>query len=86
MKNILFEPVALQDFIAWASADKKVFDKIARFLDEVQRDPFTGTGKPEPLKHELQGCWSRRITDEHRFVYRVQGNVVVVLGCKKHYK
>jgi toxin YoeB len=86
MKSVQFEPVAMQDFIAWATKDKKIFDKIARLLGEVQRTPFTGTGKPEPLKHDLQGCWSRRITDDHRFVYRVQGEVVVILACKNHYK
>ncbi|TAE23811.1 MAG: Txe/YoeB family addiction module toxin [Candidatus Kapaibacterium sp.] len=86
MKSVQFDPIAMQDFIEWATVDKKIFDKIARLLGEVQRTPFTGIGKPEPLKHALQGCWSRRITNDHRFVYRVQGEVVVILGCKNHYE
>lgn len=86
MKSVQFEPIALQDFIEWANTDKKIFDKIVRLLSEVQRTPFSGIGKPEPLKHHLQNCWSRRITEEHRFVYRVQSDVIVVLACKNHYE
>ncbi|WP_372478257.1 Txe/YoeB family addiction module toxin [Nostoc mirabile] len=55
-------------------------------IRDIQRDPFAGIGKPEPLKYELQGYWSRRITDEHRLVYKVQEDLLIILTCKYHYE
>ncbi|MGB6943904.1 MAG: Txe/YoeB family addiction module toxin [Bryobacteraceae bacterium] len=59
--------------------------RIVRLIREIQRDPFTGVGKPEPLKHELKGCWSRRIDDEHRLVYQVHQDRIRILACRYHY-
>ncbi|NET70304.1 MAG: Txe/YoeB family addiction module toxin [Sphaerospermopsis sp. SIO1G2] len=69
----------------WGIEDKKVFKKILSLIKDIQRDPFSGIGKPEPLKYELQGYWSRRITDEHRLVYKVEEDVLMVISCKYHY-
>ncbi len=85
MRKVVFENQALEDFIAWASENKQNFKKIGELLKEIQQTPFLGKGKPEPLKHELKGCWSRRITDEHRLVYEVTNDLIVVISCKYHY-
>jgi toxin YoeB len=85
MRKVVFENQALEDFIAWASENKQNFKKIGELLKEIQRTPFLGKGKPEPLKNELKGCWSRRITDEHRLVYEVTNDLIVIISCKYHY-
>lgn len=85
MRRILFENNALNDFTNWASENKKVFDKITKLLDEIRRTPFTGTGKPEALKHNLKGLWSRRITDEHRLIYKITDDLIIVTACREHY-
>ena len=82
---IAFDTDAFDDFQAWAVQDKKTFTKIVTLIKEISRDPFQGIGKPEPLKHELSGYWSRRITDEHRLVYKVESDTVYILSCKYHY-
>jgi len=82
---IAFDTDAFEDFQAWAVQDKKTFTKIVTLIKEISRDPFQGIGKPEPLKHELSGYWSRRITDEHRLVYKVDCDTVYILSCKYHY-
>jgi len=82
---IAFDFDAFADFQAWAALDKKVFMKVAALIKDITRDPFQGIGKPEPLKHELAGYWSRRITDEHRLVYKVESETVYILSCKYHY-
>lgn len=69
MKSVEFDPNALEDLTWWVQQDRKTALRILKLIKEIQRTPFVGTGKPEPLKHELQGCWSRRITQEHRLVY-----------------
>jgi toxin YoeB len=86
MRNIVFEPQAFQDFNNWGREDKKVYGKIVGLIDDILRNPFDGIGKPEPLKYELKGCWSRRITDEHRLVYRINENAVIIISCKFHYE
>lgn len=86
MRRVAFESNAFEDFTSWASQDKKVYRKIVRLIKEVQRDPFVGTGKPEPLKHDLAGYWSRRIDQEHRFVYTVTDDAIIIISCKHHYK
>ncbi|PAX53291.1 Txe/YoeB family addiction module toxin [Brunnivagina elsteri] len=85
MKKIAFEEVAFEQFSQWATEDKKVFKKILELIRDIQRDSFSGIGKPEPLKYELQGYWSRRITDEHRLVYKVEEELLIILSCKYHY-
>ena len=86
MRNIIFEQKAFQQFNGLVKEDKKVYAKIVELIDDTLRNPFTGIGKPEPLKHELKGCWSRRITDEHRLVYKVSEDAVIILSCKFHYE
>ncbi len=71
MKPVTLSPNALQQLEEWKKADAKLLAKIITLIAEVAQDPFSGTGKPEPLKHELKGKWSRRITQEHRLVYEV---------------
>ena len=71
MRKVAFLTRSFDEFNQWAIADKKVYAKIVSLIKDVQRDPFSGLGKPEALKHELSGLWSRRITKEHRLVYSV---------------
>ena len=82
---ISFEKAAFEEYRKWAAEDKKIFDKINTLITEIIRDPFHGTGKPEPLKENLSGYWSRRITQEHRLVYKVSSDHVVISSCKYHY-
>jgi len=83
--NLLFTDAAWEDYCHWQSNDKKLLKKINTLLKEIKRDPYEGIGKPEPLKHELQGCWSRRINQEHRLVYEVLDTQINVLACRYHY-
>lgn len=80
-----FDPSAFDDLAWWMETDRKKALRIVKLLKEVQRNPFEGTGKPEALKHELSGCWSRRIDEEHRLVYEVQEERIRVLACRYHY-
>jgi toxin YoeB len=80
-----FDPDGLEDLAWWVAKDRKKALRIIKLIKEVQRDPFTGTGKPEPLKHELSGCWSRRIDKEHRLVYQVKDDKIRILACRYHY-
>jgi len=83
--NVLFRPRAWNHLLYWTDADKAVFKKINGLIKECQRHPFEGTGKPEPLKGDLAGYWSRRIDREHRLVYRVVGDDLEILSCRFHY-
>jgi len=83
--NILFHQSAFSDYQQWITDDKKISIKIGSLIKEITRTPFTGTGKPEPLKGNLSGYWSRRITDKHRLVYKVENDVVIIASCKYHY-
>jgi toxin YoeB len=80
-----FDPSAFEDLAWWIKEDKKKALRIVKLIKEVQRNPFEGTGKPEPLKHELSGCWSRRIDREHRLVYEVMDDKIRILACRYHY-
>jgi toxin YoeB len=71
MKNIEFTDKGWNDFIEWSKNERKIFNKVSRLIEETSKDPYKGTGKPEALKHNLKGYWSRRITDEHRLIYAV---------------
>jgi toxin YoeB len=84
-RNISFLPQAFSDFSDWATEDRKIYGKIVELIKDIQRNPFAGVGKPEALKHQLSGFWSRRITQEHRLVYRVSEDEIVVVSCKFHY-
>lgn len=85
MKNIHFDINALEDFEWWIKQDKLVAIKIIKMIQEISKTPFEGTGKPEPLKHNLKGCWSRRINLEHRLVYEVFEDKIRILSCRFHY-
>lgn len=85
MKAVLFEGNAFKEYIEWATLDKKTFNRINELIKEIDRNPFDGKGKPEPLKHDYQGYWSRRITDEHRLVYKIVENRVYIVKCRGHY-
>ena len=86
MRRIAFLPEAYQDFLLWSREHNKIYRKIVELLHDIERDPFSGLGKPEPLRHELKGLWSRRITREHRLVYRVSDDQIVVVSCRFHYE
>jgi len=83
--DIQFHQSAFTDYLQWADEDKKIFKKIGSLIKEITRTPFTGTGKPEPLKGNLSGFWSRHITGKHRLVYKVGQDFVIIAGCKSHY-
>lgn len=85
MRRIAFHAKAFEDFTAWAKSDPVLFERIARLITETSRDPFRGIGKPEPLRHQLKGFWSRRINDEHRLVYQVADDTLVIASCRFHY-
>lgn len=85
MKNLEFDPSAFEDLAWWIQQDRKKALRIMKLIKEVQRTPFEGTGKPEALKHDLSGCWSRRIDDTHRLVYEVQEDKIRILACRYHY-
>ncbi len=85
MKKVAFEPEAFEQLSEWGKEDKKVFKKLLELIKDIQREPFSGIGKPEPLKYELQGYWSRRITNEHRLVYKIEEDLLIILSCKYHY-
>lgn len=83
--RILFSVHAWQDYLHWQETDKKTVRKINELIKEIARSPFQGLGKPEPLKHAFSGFWSRRISQEHRIVYRVEGDVIEIAQLRYHY-
>ena len=85
MHALKFDPEAREDYLYWQSTDKAILKRINGLIREVLRDPYVGTGKPEALKHELSGWWSRRVTDEHRVVYRLAGGTVEIAKIRYHY-
>lgn len=84
--RLVFTPNGWDDYKFWLQADRQVLKRINRLIDDALRDPAEGIGKPEPLKHLLAGAWSRRITEEHRLVYLVDDDDLVVLQARLHYK
>ena len=85
MRDIRFTEIAFNQYIEWQSTDKAIYSKINKLIIETIRTPFSGTGKPEPLKHEFKGYWSRRINEEHRLIYRVEEDFIKIISCKLHY-
>lgn len=83
--KIAWADEAWEDYVWWQKTNSKIFQRINRLIENAQQTPFHGPGKPEPLKHELSGYWSRRITDEHRLVYRVMDDRLVIAQCRYHY-
>jgi toxin YoeB len=82
---ISFEQQGWEDYLFWQQTDKTKIKRINQLIRDIQRDPFDGVGKPEPLRHELTGLWSRRIDDEHRLIYSVSGKKVIIAQCRYHY-
>ena len=76
---------AWEDFEYWLDHDKTIAKKIRRLIKEIQREPFRGIGKPEPLKNQWSSYWSRRITDEHRLVYKIQDDILIIVQARYHY-
>ena len=83
--RLAFDPAAWEDVQWWLATDRKKLARIFDLIEAVRRDPFAGIGKPEPLKHQFKGAWSRRIDQEHRLIYRVESGMVVILSCREHY-
>jgi len=83
--NLIFSDHAWEDYLYWQQTDRKLLNRINSLIKEIQRSPFEGTGKPEPLKHALAGYWSRRINDEHRLVYKVTPDAILISQLRYHY-
>ena len=84
--NLSFHPQAWDDYLYWQQNDKSILRKINQLIRDIARDPFAGIGKPEPLKLNLSGFWSRRITEEHRIVYKIQDGETIIVQCRGHYE
>jgi toxin YoeB len=83
--RIVFSSNSWEDYTSWLSEDKKMLKRINELIKDIQRTPYEGKGKPEPLKYDLAGCWSRRINREHRLVYQVRENDILIISCRYHY-
>jgi toxin YoeB len=83
--KLIFAENAWQDYLYWQVQDKQILKRINQLILEIQREPFVGIGKPEPLKHALSGFWSRRINDEHRIVYKVENDALLIAQLRHHY-
>jgi toxin YoeB len=84
--ELVFQTHGWEDYLYWQQQDKKILQRINDLIKDALRSPFKGIGKPEPLKGDLAGCWSRRITDEHRLVYAIRENRLHILQCRFHYQ
>lgn len=84
--RINWEPAAWNEYVDWQTADKAILKRINRMIKEIQRTPFEGLGKPEALKHDLSGYWSRRIDEANRLVYQVENDVLTIIQCYGHYQ
>ena len=84
--RILWHENAWDDYCAWQTQDKKTLKKLNALIKDIQRSPFDGIGKPEPLKENLSGWWSRRIDDANRIVYKQEGENIIIAACKGHYQ
>jgi len=85
LKQVAFTHAAWQDYVWWQTQDKKTLRRINQLIEATLREPFTGIGKPEALRENLSGFWSRRIDDTHRLVYAVEAQQIVVIACRYHY-
>lgn len=83
--KLIFAEEAWEDYLYWQKQDRRMVERINKLICETQREPFEGVGKPEALKHALSGYWSRRVTDEHRMVYRVEGDDLLIAQLRFHY-
>ena len=83
--KLIFADAAWEDYLYWQKQDRRMVDRINKLIGETRREPFSGMGKPEPLKHALAGYWSRRINDEHRMVYKIEGGALLLAQLRYHY-
>lgn len=83
--RIIFVDESWEDYQYWAETDKRMLGRINQLIKEISRNPFKGLGKPEPLRHQYKGYWSRRIDNEHRLIYKVEGNDQMIVKCRFHY-
>ena len=86
MRQKVFHQAAWEDYVYWLEQDKKILKRINRLLTAIEQDPYEGIGKPEALKYNLSGWWSRRIDDEHRMVYRIKDDSLHIASLRYHYK
>lgn len=83
--KLIFAEQAWEDYLYWQKTDRKILARINNIIQEIRREPFSGIGKPEPLRHALAGYWSRRVNDEHRIIYKIQDNSVLLAQLRFHY-
>ena len=83
--KLTFSTKAWEQYLYWQTTDKKILKRINTVIKDIQREPYEGLGKPEPLKHALSGYWSRRINDEHRLVYKYQEDAILIAQLRYHY-
>ena len=83
--KLIFADEAWEDYLYWQKQDRKLVERINKLIEATARDPYAGVGKPEPLKHALSGYWSRRINDEHRMVYKIEGGSLLLAQLRYHY-
>ena len=83
--KLIFAELAWQDYLYWQQHDKQIVKRINQLIQDIQREPFAGVGKPEPLKHALSGFWSRRINDEHRIVYKIESDTLLIAQLRYQY-
>ena len=83
--KIIFVDESWEDYLYWQKTDRKILERINNLVKDISRNPYSGLGKPEPLKYKYQGFWSRRITEEHRLIYRVADDEIQIAKCRFHY-
>ena len=83
--KLIFVDESWEDYLFWHKIDRKILERINNLVKDISRNPYSGLGKPEPLKYKYQGFWSRRITEEHRLIYRVVDNEIQIAKCRFHY-
>lgn len=84
--KLIWHPSAWEDYLYWLETDKKILKKINDLIKAIDRTPFEGIGKPEPLQYAFEGCWSRRINHEHRIIYEVENDEFFIAACRYHYE
>lgn len=84
--NLVFTKNAWEDYTSWLADDRKMLKKINELIKDIQKNPYQGKGKPEPLKYDLAGLWSRRINREHRLIYKIVDKEILIYGCRYHYE
>ena len=84
--KILFHDKAFLEYLSWQNTDKKTLKRINELIKDIMRNPYEGIGKPEPLRYQLSGYWSRRINKEDRLIYKIEGDLLIIISCSEHYK